>query len=444
MADGRAFDAVLHCRMPAVGVPGHRRLRHREDAPGLSSALLFHVGLACCAWFVLAVQGAVAARAARAPAVPAPASTWELLVLPGSWDSMHPGWEATTVFPALQRAAHKPLLALAPHDVESYLWQTQRITLTAEATRRLLAVHPDVELERWWISHYPFVVRVDGRLAYGGFFDGPMSQMSMECPVIHAELVDGRAVLHLLPRQMSFAFDPRFEETVGSDSGLLAGFVAETAGIAAAIDPEEPDPVRDRFRTVLRDPRIHALFGGLGRLVESVPPPPPEDVLLAANRTVDAAIAARQGARLARLLADDYHLFHPLGDDLGMRGRIPLDKEQTLAFFGEGWRPRRYAVLAVEPRVTGDAGVVYTLFYERGERGGRDHAEAILSRRRFRRTGAGWLLVHELHRVCFDDASRWDGLVNDEHFTVMLVGPCWPPPAQETEWPVPPPAASER
>ena len=105
----------------------------------------------------------------------------------------------------------------------------------------------------------------------------------------------GRAVLHLLPRQESFRFDPQFEETVGDqEGGLLAEFFAETGPIGEARDEEEPDPTRDKFRPILRDPRIREVFEPLGVLVEAPPHQPDESVLYAANRSIDAARAANQ------------------------------------------------------------------------------------------------------------------------------------------------------
>jgi hypothetical protein len=319
---------------------------------------------------------------------------------------------------------------------------------TAAATRRLLAVHPDTGFEQWWIPHYPFAVRVDGAFLFGGVFDSPMSQMTMDFPVIHGELVDGRAVLHLLPRQESFRFDPRYEETVGAEDGeLLATFFAETEPITLARDEAEDDvdTVRDKFRPILRDARIRAVFEPLGTLIEAPPPPPDASVLYAANRVVDAARAARQRDRQARMLADDYHLFFPMGYDLGFRDYMPMDKKETLDYFDEGWRPKQYAVLAVEPKVDGDEGIVYTLLYVRGKVDGHDASQAVLARRRYRRAGASWQLVLEMHRTCFDDdpPAQWSfdeqGKLDEESSVPLLEGPCWPPQRNEKEPPIPPP-----
>jgi ketosteroid isomerase-like protein len=383
---------------------------------------------------------AVPAGAAEPAPASAPAHTWELLLLPGDWPAARPPQDDATAWPLLKQRARKPALVLRPADVESYVWSVQRITLTPSATKRMLAVHPDTDMEQWYIPKYPFAVRVDGDFLYGGVFDGPMSQMTMDMPVIHGEIVDGRAVLHLLPRQESFVFDPRFEETVGAQDGsLLADFFAETEPFGAAADEEDADPVRDRFRPVLRDPRIHDVFAPLGTLVEAPPPPPDEAVLSAADRAVDAARAAAQHERIARQLADDYHLFYPLGYRLGFRQHAPMSKKGTQELFGEDWKPGRYAVLATQAKVEGDSGVVYTLFYFRGRADGQDEAKAILARRRYRRMGTGWQLVLEIHHKCFDDgrAERaWDGVAG---MMVMVEGPCWPPPDDEQEPPVPPP-----
>ena len=339
----------------------------------------------------------------------------------------------------LKERSRKPALVLRPADVESYVWSVQRITLTPAATQRMLAVHPDTDFERWWIPKYPFAVRVDGELLYGGVFDDPMSQMTMWFPVIHAELVDGRAVLHLLPKQISWGFEAETEETVGGGDGLRAQFFAETAAFGLTEDEEEPDPVRDRFRPLLRDPRIRAVFEPLGTLIEAPPPPSDEEVLYAADRAVDAARAAARRERIARQMADDYHLFYPLGNRLGSREVLPLTKKGARELFGDDWMPGSYAVLATQAKVEGDAGVVFTLFYYRGNADGDDEAKAILARRRYRRMGRGWQLVLEIHHLCFEDSAADRGWQKVPGFTVTLAGPCWPPPDGEKEPPVPPP-----
>jgi hypothetical protein len=384
---------------------------------------------------------------ATAATAAAPKHTWELLLMPRDWPVSNPPQFEPQAWPLLKKQALKPALVLRPEDVESYIWSVQRITLKSDATKRMLAVHPDTGFEQWWIPHYPFAVRVDGEFLYGGVFDGPMSQMTMDFPVIHGEIVDGRAVLHLLPRQESFRFDPRFEESIGADDGsLLAEFMAETEPMVQSWgDEETDDPVRDKFRPILRDPRIRAVFEPLGVLVEAPPPPPDESVLYAANRAVDAARASRQGERQARMLADDYHLFFPMGYDLGFRDYMPMDKKEALAYFDDGWKPRQYAVLAVEPKIAGDDGIVYTLFYVRGKIDGDDDTKAILARRRYRRDGTGWRLVLEMHHKCFggDPPESWsigaDGKLDEEAAIPLLEGPCWPPPWNEKEPPIPPP-----
>lgn len=393
---------------------------------------------------VLALGAPANARAASRPAAAqpaAPAHTWELRLLRDEDHPLWPGQDEATAYPNLKSHLRDPLLVLRPADVESYVWSVQRITLTPDATKRMLAVHADTELDLWWIPKYPYAVLVDGKFLYGGTFDSPMSQMTMAMPVIHGEVVDGRAVLHLLPRQESFVFDPRFEETVGAQDGsLLADFFAETEPFGAAADEEREDPVRDHFRPILRDPRIHEIFAPLGSLIEEPPPPPDEAVLYAADRSVDAARAGAQHERIARQLADDYHLFFPLGNDLGPNTYTPMDKKEASSLFGEDWKPGLYAVLVTQAKVEGDDGIVYTLFYYRGKAEGHEQSQAILARRRYRRANRGWLLVLEIHRKCFDDGpdQRWGETIAGVPMAVMLTGPCWPPPEHEKEPPVPP------
>src|SRR6185503_14016179 len=123
--------------------------------------------------------------------------------------------------------------------------------------------------------------------------------------------------------------------------------------------------------------------------------------------------------------------------DLGWRMHEPMDKKETLALFGDGWEPGKYAVLATQPRVDGDEGIVYTLFYLRGKVDDHEKSVSILARRRYRREGAGWRLVMEIHHTCFDDDAMSRSLEKVEQLMVTLEGPCWPPPEGEKEPPIP-------
>jgi hypothetical protein len=112
-------------------------------------------------------------------------------------------------------------------DVESYIWKTQRITLTREASARLdaaaLKIIPDrgsptdPDRVRWMRDHV-FEVRLNGKLLYGGFFTSPWSGRTCPFPVIHPEWVEGQFVFYLLPVNMFPGELGELEETVGAST----------------------------------------------------------------------------------------------------------------------------------------------------------------------------------------------------------------------------------
>jgi hypothetical protein len=356
--------------------------------------------------------------------------SWELVLLDGDLDSLKLGYEAATAWPRLRAAARrKPLAVFQAADVETYLWATQQVKLRPEATRRLLAATGEKDLTNWWISAQAFAVRVDGEFLYGGVFSSPLSQRSLKFPVIYGEIVDGRAVLHLLPMQMSFGADPDLEGSFGDGDSEIDRFRAETTIMDAAARKrleEEPDPVLTRFRGVLRDERIRALFAREGKLIAALPPRPPLEVLVETNRAVDLALALGDAAGLAKILDDAYRLEEPLGETSS-----PKLKGDLLGLLSYGWRMERYTVPAVEPRMNASTAVVYTLFSFRGTVNGHSQERGLLSRREYRQAGIPWRLVKERHLTCYRDDVSWRSLETVMDTLPSFEGPCWPPPKDE-------------
>jgi hypothetical protein len=170
---------------------------------------------------VLAALGVPDAHAARA-------ARFEILIfdeMPGELGLILTAEECRTRMRSATWPGARFLVGAA--DVESYIWKTQRITLTREASARLdaaaLKIIPDrgsptdPDRVRWMRDHV-FEVRLNGKLLYGGFFTSPWSGRTCPFPVIHPEWVEGQFVFYLLPVNMFPGELGELEETVGAST----------------------------------------------------------------------------------------------------------------------------------------------------------------------------------------------------------------------------------
>jgi hypothetical protein len=220
--------------------------------------------------FALALAaGAGGQGSAMAEPQPSP---YELVFLAADWNDLALGYAWEEAWPKLRAAAGGPGgFVVREADVQSYYWPTQRVTLTPEATTRLLAGlrelkkeplrklldrSPTPDLERL-LYQRPWVVRVGGEPLYGGIGLDAISAMGINFPVIHGQLAGGRAVLRFLPAHMPFDLDPRFEESA--------------RGVPPAPPSAAPraNPFLDRLRALIRDPRVRAVFERAGKLEEA-------------------------------------------------------------------------------------------------------------------------------------------------------------------------------
>ena len=264
---------------------------------------------------------------------------------------------------------------IRPVDIETYVWNPQRITLTRGGTQRLRAAveqvyEEDFPLDTGLRGRY-FMVRVDGDAVYGGKISEDFSPpANVRFPAMLVEEIDGRLVLHILPIEMYEGLDPRLEDSIRCASLPLYDDEERAANDA--------DPEVQSFRRILRDPRIEAVFARQGKLVPESPPTPEQlyleslDRLMTANRDVDFE-HARDGAF-----------------DL-------------------------WAVLTLELELTGDRGTMVSLVSRQSNASGAD--EAVTFRREYRQVGKEWRLDSEEEERC------------------PQAGLCWPPSGKAHQQP---------
>ncbi|HMK64343.1 MAG TPA: hypothetical protein VK564_01030, partial [Thermodesulfobacteriota bacterium] len=143
-----------------------------------------------------------------------PVDGFSLVILKQDWYDLKLGYTYTQALPLLEKVETSgSLFVLETKDIASYLWFRQAIALTDQATQRLLGVLPAKEELRPYIRGMAnwkekegygnplemplyakgFLVKVSGRVLYGGIFLDPLSQMAIHYPVIRVGLEKGRA-----------------------------------------------------------------------------------------------------------------------------------------------------------------------------------------------------------------------------------------------------------
>lgn len=214
---------------------------------------------------------------------------FQLRVLAGGFDTLKLGYAREQAFAQLRAAKPEDArVVLGEDDIERYDWATQRIRLTADASKRLVAALPrgradgaaalmDLEKRLGWgnpvergLYNQAFVVCLGDEWLYGGIFLDPPSQMAIGYPVIRCAVEQGRVVLSVLPVHLPFfATDP-----VADDGAPAQSAVTREHGPVR----EVPSAMMDHFaqqaraepvcalRALVRDARVREVFARAGKL----------------------------------------------------------------------------------------------------------------------------------------------------------------------------------
>ena len=197
------------------------------------------------------------------------------------------------VWERVKKPGSEVLFEVGVREIESYDWKRQSITLTAEATKRLVAVLPSREQmnptarsiknmsERlgWGdavglsLLYKGFLVFVEGRPVYGGIVLEPMSQLRIHFPVLRFETRNNKSVLSVMPVHVPFMTrDP----VLSGQAGDLEPVFQPAAGDWKQF----PQPMRDRFladasstttkqfREAIMSPSIRKILDGAGKLAK--------------------------------------------------------------------------------------------------------------------------------------------------------------------------------
>lgn len=224
---------------------------------------------------------------------------FQLIILNEDWHDLQLRYEYNTAYPNLTAAdKSNPLFTIGLDEIESYDWTWQAITLTPDATSRLIEVLPIsdkegvrslIELKEslgWGnplenaLYIHPFVVMVNNEMLYGGIFLDPISQMAIDYPVIRISLVNGQAVLYLLPVHIPFVnYDP-FAGAVAMDNAINQAVEGDWSQFSddakSAFMGFGSTPTAILFRGLIRNTQIKDALLAADKLIETSPTEPPK------------------------------------------------------------------------------------------------------------------------------------------------------------------------
>ncbi len=209
---------------------------------------------------------------------------FQLLILRENWFDLGLGYDPEPALERLSTADYSnPLFTLTLDDIDGYVWDWQTITLTPDATRKLVQTvdeveHPegarsllDLEARMGWgdllsrgLYIQPFVVLVDGQFAYGGIFLDAISQMAINFPVIRISVSDEQAVMNILPIHIPFVdYDPALRDASldGAFTPIIEGDRQSAPGFFdEAVSGWSSSEMAVHFRTVIMSDNIRAII----------------------------------------------------------------------------------------------------------------------------------------------------------------------------------------
>jgi hypothetical protein len=210
------------------------------------------------------------------------------------WDDSYMATEAQDAFPLIADFdEEQSIFVINLNDVELYDWDQQTITLTQEATERLVKAVENEEIsdpsletligikesmglgnptERALYTR-AFSVKVDGNGLYSGLFIDATSSISIDYPAIRLSIVDGKAFLSLLPVHIDDVMVDPIDDQGNMREIVISpdaeGFDQEldefSLRIISATSTTE-DAVK--FRKLIRDARVKMIFEAANKLQE--------------------------------------------------------------------------------------------------------------------------------------------------------------------------------
>lgn len=223
-----------------------------------------------------------------------PDDSFQLIIFNRDWYDLNLGYQAQNVLPVIYDLEEsESLFVISLDNIEIYNWDQQTITLTEDATKELaIALDNHVEdseavealmgmRERlgWgnpWdhiLYTKTFLVKVDNTPLYGGIFLHAVSQMAIDYPVIRLSVIDGKAVLSLLPVHIPFVMIDPIDGSGNLRETTLAQEAEQDAQehsvfFSRVILDNSKKDVANEFRGLIRDIRIKRIIEAADKIEE--------------------------------------------------------------------------------------------------------------------------------------------------------------------------------
>ena len=218
--------------------------------------------------------------------------SFQLIIFKKGWYDLNLGYQAQDALPDINAIKESDtLFAINLNDIETYDWDQQTITLTREATEQLaIALDNHVEsseavealmgmreslgrgnpFERALYTK-AFLVKVDDHPLYGGIFLHAISQMAIDYPVIRLSVIEGKAILSLLPVHIPFVMIDPIDSSGNAREAPIAQEIIQDVQdhnefFSRIILDNATNDVANEFREVVRDIRVKRIFEAAGKI----------------------------------------------------------------------------------------------------------------------------------------------------------------------------------
>ncbi|MFZ5859073.1 MAG: hypothetical protein ACOYZ6_19770 [Chloroflexota bacterium] len=220
--------------------------------------------------------------------------SFQLFILKEGWWDLQLGYKPETAQLILKEAdTSDSLFVIGIDEIEKYDWDLQTITLTEDATIKLIEAvmaqgeTSDENLKKFKemmanagfgnqlelaLYNLAFVVKVNNETRYGGIFLNAISQMGIDYPVIRVTIEDEKAVLAILPIHVPFTMN----DPVDGNENLRKPAVAEEAQqdvqqldfFSGWINEMAMSESANKYRALIRDDQIMNIFKHAGKLAK--------------------------------------------------------------------------------------------------------------------------------------------------------------------------------
>jgi hypothetical protein len=215
------------------------------------------------------------------------------------YDDSYMPTEAQDAFPLIAGFEEsQSLFVITLTEIELYNWELQTIKLTKDATKKLSTALENEEIPEQTKANMAleiikntqeemglgnpierdlftkaFSVKVNDKVLYSGIFYGAISPVNLDYPVIRLSIVDGRAILFLMPVHIEDVMIDPVDEfgnprgvVISEDSVRYGQDLDEFSLKIITVNSTSDDAIK--FRALIRNARIKEILEATNKLQE--------------------------------------------------------------------------------------------------------------------------------------------------------------------------------